>query len=308
MADQVFNILRWFYERFFPSHVVKWFYQRPTKPVNYGAYYDPIELHRSYLRDAEEQEIVFPAVTNINHLPYHTLLKIFSYLSMDDRLLDACLVCKYWHEICCDPSFWRVINLPRRRLITNEVLLRVVGYGREIHSIDISELHNKGLTSEAVLSVSKACPKLRKLVISNSIPRAEEKLVIQIIKNCPHLKHLGIDMLNLTDETMFAISTRLKNLEVLSVNKNYSITDDGVIAVIRRCKKIHTLGLDEIEITDRTLNELAAREVRNPTMIDLNVQFGKFTPKGIEVLGKLRNLKSLEITRCKGLMYENLPP
>ena len=45
------------------------------------------------------------------------MLQIFSYLSFDDRMLDACLVCKKWNNICYDRTFWKDIDFEDRWLV-----------------------------------------------------------------------------------------------------------------------------------------------------------------------------------------------
>ena len=46
-----------------------------------------------------------------------TIFQIFSFLSLDDRVLDACLVCKMWYGICFDGIFWKHIDFEDRRRV-----------------------------------------------------------------------------------------------------------------------------------------------------------------------------------------------
>nr|XP_002119406.1 F-box/LRR-repeat protein 17 [Ciona intestinalis] len=307
MADWVYSLLKRFYQRFFPTNILQWMRKQQIENGP-DECYDTTELHSSYLRDAEEHETWFPEVTNINQLPYSVLVKIFSYLSVEDRLLDLCFVCKHWHQVCHDQTFWKEIDFSDRSLVTDEVLLRAVTFSKNVQSVNLRGASNKRLTREGLIALSKACPMLETLKLTCSASCLNEETVISMIQNCPRLKHLQIAMMGLTDETMLTIANCLKDLEFLSVNKNHVITDDGAIAVIRSCKKLTTLRMEDLKITDKTIAELVARESTNPTMVDLNVEMAKFSPKSAESLAKLKNLEVFYLTRCKGFTYENLKP
>ena len=47
----------------------------------------------------------------------NAFFQIFSYLTVEDRVLDACLVCKLWNSICFDGLLWQVVDFEDRRQV-----------------------------------------------------------------------------------------------------------------------------------------------------------------------------------------------
>ena len=109
--------------------------------------------------DLSEEYIISPK--HINDLPYSILLRIFRFIPLYDLLHNVCLVNKFWREICQDSDFWRIINLRGQCKVDDGVLERVTLLSRNVTEVDITD--SRLVTSEGVIKLAKACPKLRVL-------------------------------------------------------------------------------------------------------------------------------------------------
>ena len=99
---------------------------------------------------------------HINNLPTSVLLHILQYLSMNELIKKAALVCKRWNELCLDPDLWRNISFKGQLKVSDEVLERYTNFkGRVTQSLDLTDL--RLITSEGVRYTLGHCYNLKKL-------------------------------------------------------------------------------------------------------------------------------------------------
>lgn len=93
-------------------------------------------------------------------LPDVVLLKVLSFLDIKGLGRVAC-VSKYLNVCCQYASLWTHLNLSGRRLLTDDVLCRVISISRNITSLDLSESRN--ITEHGLRMVLVDCVSLQKL-------------------------------------------------------------------------------------------------------------------------------------------------
>lgn len=86
------------------------------------------------------------SVITLNSLPNEIILKIFSYVLLNDLLNIRYLnvVCKKWHELCYSCSLWKCIDLSYKKIDIKRFLNNALGFGLLANA---SELNLNGLIS-----------------------------------------------------------------------------------------------------------------------------------------------------------------
>ena len=113
----------------------------------------------------EEYTSINNAVTssayNINDLPSTLLVHIFHQLSLQDILHRVSLVCKQWHNLCCDAVLWRNINLKGQLKVDDALLLRLTSYSGNVTTLDLTDV--RLTTNEGMASTLRQCSQIQSL-------------------------------------------------------------------------------------------------------------------------------------------------
>ncbi|CAK8684647.1 unnamed protein product [Clavelina lepadiformis] len=252
--------------------------------------------------------INFGTCKHIHDLPYSILLKIFSYLTVDDRVLDACLVSKYWYQICFDGKFWQKIDFEDRKAVSDDILEKSARHSDNVTNLSLLDCGSTLVTPKGIIRFSELCPNLQELDLKNAMQgHIGDDAIDVIASNCTKLRHLNVDTHQLTDEALKSFAKHLPDLEHLNINQNRTITDDGVIPLVKHCKKLKELIMSQIPgVTGKSIAALGEREKKNPVMEKLNIAITGVVSKDIIPLKYVTNLTFLDLTRCRGLCYEHL--
>nr|CAB3245099.1 F-box/LRR-repeat protein 17 [Phallusia mammillata] len=242
---------------------------------------------------------------NINNLPFSVLLKIFSFIPSDDRVLDVCFVCKLWHQVCFDGSFWKKLEFMGRKLVDDEVLIRSAKYSNNVISAELQGCNK--ITEQGLLEFSKLCPNLEKIALNGCTSTGiSESTMIAFVKNCTKLTSLHLSSIGMNDICLFTFAKYLKNLQFLDLNHNSKVTNRGMIAVIKDCKNLTKIKINDNDmITDDLLLILGERERTEKRLETLHIALTKITGKGIRMLPPMRCLKSLDIGRVTKVTSED---
>jgi len=124
-------------------------------PRNGGSWKRLNSMKNSDLQDA----------IHINDLPDTILLSVLSFLSANDRLQSAALVCTYWNNLIRDPYFWHACNfLEGNKKLDDTILRRVIKYSSNVKSLNLSCCPL--VTDDGLQDAMDHCSSLRKLALS----------------------------------------------------------------------------------------------------------------------------------------------
>ena len=99
---------------------------------------------------------------HINDLPTLLMSQILSYLTMNELLCTASLVCKTWYQVAREPGLWKRVVLDRPGLV-DEDLLNAVCINPNLKQLHISDCRH--LTGPGVAKALALCTALKELVI-----------------------------------------------------------------------------------------------------------------------------------------------
>ena len=127
----------------------------------------------------------------INRLPQLVFRSILSYLDVKDLGRASC-VSKHWHYCTLDPCLWRRLKLQKRKLVNNEVLVRITNYGSSTATVlDVSECRN--ITEEGLLKALQQCRYLVELYVARC-PAVTDKCLAEMAQSCQNMKLLDISL------------------------------------------------------------------------------------------------------------------
>ena len=99
---------------------------------------------------------------HINELPTLLMSQILSYLTMNELLCTASLVCKTWYQVAREPGLWKRVVLDRPGLV-DEDLWNVVCINPNLNQLHITDCRH--LTGPGVAKALALCSALKELVI-----------------------------------------------------------------------------------------------------------------------------------------------
>lgn len=120
-----------------------------------------------------------------------------------------------------------------------------------------------------------------------------DRAVTFIANSCTSLEDLDLSNLPISDETLFMIVHRHKNLLRLTLNSCFQITASGLTRMLPGCEKVVQLSLKEVNMNDRTFEFIRDVPSVLPRLQLLNVtqslEFaGRYSSKSIQLLRAAR--------------------
>lgn len=141
---------------------------------------------------------------------------------------------------------------------------------RKLRHIDFS--HCRNLTDTGVQSLAHNVPYLCGLQLSH-VDALTDSALNSLLPTTPHLTHLDLEELDeLTNAALLSLSNSpsAPNLQHLNVSYCESLSDPGMLPVIKACHSLHSLVMDNTRISDLSLVEAAAqlrlRDRAQPTL------------------------------------------
>ena len=136
------------------------------------------------------------------------MIKILSFLDVKSLGRVAC-VSKYLNTCCHYPSLWTHVNLSSRRLVSDEVLYRVINISRNITSLDISD--NRNITEHGLRMALVHCNSLQSLKAVRCDCMSDSSLET-IGQFCVDLSAVDFSMCKITDLGMEKVGIILTTL------------------------------------------------------------------------------------------------
>ncbi|XP_030049313.1 F-box/LRR-repeat protein 17 [Microcaecilia unicolor] len=243
-----------------------------------------------------------PDNLHIHQLPSSILLKIFSNLSLNERLLSASLVCKYWRDLCLDFQFWKQVDLSCRQQVTDDLLEKIASRSQNISEINISDCRSVSDTGVCILAAK--CTGLLKYT-AYRCKQLSDTSVITIASRCPllHKIHIG-NQDKLTDEGLKQLGSKCRELKDIHFGQCYKISDEGMIAIAKGCPKLQRIYMQENKlVTDKSVKAFAEH---CPELQYVGFMGCSVTSEGVIHLTSLRNLSSLDLRHISELDNETV--
>ncbi|XP_044740637.1 F-box/LRR-repeat protein fbxl-1 [Chrysoperla carnea] len=204
--------------------------------------------------DAKRKRIFQPIIendqqiieTNLCNLPNELLISIFSYLDTVD-LMDLCLTCERFFDLCYEKSLWKIINI-RDINLTDDIFRQYMNFAgphtEEFHIIGTDSL-NRILTFDNLYQIKIKCPNLRALHLENQMLDS----VYMFVSVFPStLKELSLANCSLLNDSYFqrffaGIDSYFTNLETLILTNCLWFSSHSIMA-ISKLPKLKFLYLD----------------------------------------------------------------
>jgi hypothetical protein len=176
------------------------------------------------------------------------------------------------------------LNVARTMGSIGDSSLRFIGeHCRSLTSIDVSWISGR-VSDDSMMHIAQCCPLLKRVamrmtagLVTNrtlfviaanasglqhlDISECEQAMnstgVSAVARNCPQLETLLANVADLDDECAQLVASNCTKLAILSLRSNDRISDAGVIAIARGCRRLAQLDVSY----NHSLTSAAAREV-----------------------------------------------
>lgn len=220
-------------------------------------------------------------VDAFSSLSDEVMLGIFKWLSKV-TLADCMLVCKRWHRIASDETFWQRLELGNKELLTGAIgkilerkpiIVRLAGsqIGEWSNSTDFEEPSRIQYLDLSICSISY-------------------NTLNSLLEKCPALKKLSLEFIKVNDQTCQLIA-RCHRMETLNLTMSEGVSPDGLLSILEGCRRLQSLNLSWCHFCLESLEVLCANV--NPRIQRLNIAGAKHITD--ELLSAL-------VTRCPRLL------
>ncbi|XP_064623662.1 uncharacterized protein LOC135485499 [Lineus longissimus] len=254
------------------------------------------------------------ARNNFTNLPDELCARIFSYLHpIQHQLPLIALVCQKWRQILQSTgSLWRSIHIDPTdydywHFSLIDTLFRI--YGRHVQTLTWKE------TAPVYESLFALIPQLRNLRCLR-LPVLWTQKIIESLSSLTQLEQIHVNGgFTITDTELEQICEYFPNLRLISLNACWSVTAEGVHAMLQRLPHLHTVNLkinSGLRLNDMR-SERAMQEGGRIALSLANSDFAHllsvlclhFVPIEMdelwEMVDKLPGLRRLSISNCEHL-------
>ncbi|KAJ5095804.1 hypothetical protein NUU61_005160 [Penicillium alfredii] len=130
---------------------------------------------------------------------------------------------------------------------------------RKFRHLDLHQC--PAVTDDGLKSLAHNVPYLEGLQVSQCSELTDES-IIDVIRTTPNLSHLELeDLPDLTNGTLIALATApcAQQLEHLNVSYCESLSDIGMLQVMKGCPRLRSVEMDNTRVSDLTLMEASYR-------------------------------------------------
>merc|ERR1712196_61973 len=112
-----------------------------------------------------------------------------------------------------------------------------------------------------------------KLEMQGSECRTDED-ICRLVKGAVFLEHANLSKTNLTDVALDALAANCPRLKVLALTRCPNITDDGVLKLAHRCKRLECVNLVGSGISSDVLNVILQNNCGSLKAVTLDANAG----------------------------------
>jgi len=173
-----------------------------------------------------------------------------------------CRVCRRWNQLSRDSMFWRCVNFQeaisilKQDHVIDSIVGKVVLSSTAIQIVDLSGTHCQLITDQALIYLSKHCPRLRKINLSSRVLIGNHG-VKAIARACPLEEIILDNCFRVGDKGITEITKCGFALSSLSIANCFKVSDRSLTKVIKNCSGLQELNITGCtRITDKTINKL----------------------------------------------------
>lgn len=260
-------------------------------------------------------------INNEDHtakLPPEILLHIFKFLPRRDLQRSVGIVNHRWHQLVRDPTLLKVMRLSskaplsvitnyieQRPLLTvlkasglksvNETIERIVTGCPFLVCLDIGFCD---IFHEAIISICQYGHNLRHINLEG-VP-VDHEMIELLCTYLPNLEILNLSHCsNLTDQTIYAISEKLRSLKAINIDGIQNVSDYGIIAICNRhAGSLHSIWIDGFELS--AIGLLSLTLCGNLSFLSISYADG-LADDCVLPIRSLRNLRYLTVHKATEL-------
>eukprot|EP00047_Mylnosiga_fluctuans_P015433 m.46247 g.46247 ORF g.46247 m.46247 type:complete len:453 (+) comp5917_c0_seq1:57-1415(+) len=232
-----------------------------------------------------------------DQLSHELLVNIIQFIPKR-QLRTLGLTCKRFYLATMDPAFWNLISLYERAMDSltfngllqcNPRVLRAVACVVSGPTIDMP-----------LFTKTMSLTRLRALSIPNC-DITDDHLVHVISHASSQLIHIDLTGLAVTDRVLQCIAATCPDLAQLNLRMMTRITDDGVLAIVRSCRKLKILNVAWSGLTSAGIRQLVT-SLPELVEVDLSGSGDNLTDDDILALTvTCKKLQVIEISDCYAL-------
>ncbi|XP_038221394.1 S-phase kinase-associated protein 2-like isoform X2 [Zerene cesonia] len=172
------------------------------------------------------------------------ILSVFKWLPK--RTLAHCMtVCKRWYRVACDETLWQRLDLGNKTL-AKDALGRILCRKPIILRLASSEIGDWHPTTVTATRIQ---------YLDLSMSSISRQTLAKLLENCPALRKLSLESLQLDDEIM-ALIGRCSSLETLNLTMAQGITPEGLKSLLHGCTGLQSLNISWCNLNEEALNIL----------------------------------------------------
>ncbi|XP_005108069.1 F-box/LRR-repeat protein 6 [Aplysia californica] len=200
----------------------------------------------------ELNEMLKPRRKRLPKLPPEIWIKIFGYITQYRQypfMLNGPLVCKYWYDLCRDPSLWTYVRVPYGGCYWNKRTDPFLMWMAKNRLAPCKEIDLTGwdITTLAVHELAKNCPRLEVVNLSYCT-KVNKDIVEYLTRHCPNittldLSHTSNDLVSIS--SMTGIVERY-NSQLLSLNLSGNLMHGFhwlINAICEQCPNLEVLSV-----------------------------------------------------------------
>jgi hypothetical protein len=182
-------------------------------------------------------------------------------------------------------------------------LTKKAGFGEDVIEALVSlECIHHLFTAKEKVGLALKNPNLQQLVLHNTdLNNSQLKLIAE---NCRHLKSLNIRRCNDITKEGFEILNQFSEVTELYLSMCKNISNDALKCLPHHLEKLWLRRCREISLEG--INHLVSSDTLTKSLHTLVIRGCKITDKCLESIVSLKNLKALDLHRCREITDEGL--
>jgi len=170
---------------------------------------------------------------------------------------------------------------------------------RKLRKLNLDAL-SRGLTDEAVLSMTENCHLLEHLSLSHC-REVSDAAVRRVAESCPRLQFVNLSNTDITDATVVSMCNRCPILKRVFLGGCIDLTDETVLAIAERLPGLTHICLGGITAITSSAVEILASKCHELEYIDLNCCYIVSDATVMKLTEHCSKLRDLRVGGCRNL-------
>ncbi|XP_042365174.1 S-phase kinase-associated protein 2 isoform X2 [Plectropomus leopardus] len=231
-----------------------------------------------------------------DHLPDELLLRIFSYIPLQD-LLRMSVVCKRWHRLAFDESLWHSVDLEGLTHM-GPALQQVLKLGVRMLRCPRSFVEEPHFTGTEPLQITM-------MDLSSSI--IPTSALESIISRCRLLEYLSLEGLQLSDAVISSLSQN-PNLLQLNLSSCSGFSAPALADMLKSCTRIEQLNISWCDFNNDHVQSVVNNVSSRVTHINLSGYRENLMLDDVKVLvTRCPHIQTLDLSDSTLLMADSFP-